>query len=182
MGVFLGWMPDAATQAALAQLRQRMHHVLPDIAPRLRWHLPAQWHMTLRYLSANVEPVQLAAIDAAMLSAARSCGAATSTLVDVQSWPSSNVLVAKAEGSPSLDALLGRLEALAQACGLAAAPPQVPHVTLARVPDTVAIPDVATGLAPRVQFTIPSVDLLRTVPGGYTSLASWPLAPGTPAG
>jgi len=182
MSVFLGWMPDAATQAALAQVRERLHDALPDVAPRLRWHLPAQWHMTLRYLGPGVEPGQLAAINAAMHPAARSYGAAMSILVDVQSWPTSNVLVAKAEGSPSLDALLGRLEALAQACGFAAAPPQVPHVTLAHVPDAIAIPEVATGLAPRVPFTILSVDLLRTVPGGYTSLASWPLAPGTPAG
>ena len=50
MGVFLGWMPDAAAQAALANLRDRLRAALPADAPRHDWRLPAQWHATLRYL------------------------------------------------------------------------------------------------------------------------------------
>ena len=50
MSVFLGWMPDAATQAVLAELQERIGGALPADAPRHDWRKPAQWHMTLRYL------------------------------------------------------------------------------------------------------------------------------------
>jgi len=35
MSVFLGWMPDAATQAALADLHHRIRAALPADAPRV---------------------------------------------------------------------------------------------------------------------------------------------------
>ena len=42
MSVFLGWMPDAATQAALAGLREQVAAALPAGAPRHDWRTPAQ--------------------------------------------------------------------------------------------------------------------------------------------
>ena len=58
MSVFLGWMPDAATQAALANLQQRIRAALPANAPRHDWRRPAQWHMTLRYLGESIDALQ----------------------------------------------------------------------------------------------------------------------------
>ena len=48
MRVFLGWMPDAAVQAALADMQHRIREALPADAPRHDWRMPAQRHMTLQ--------------------------------------------------------------------------------------------------------------------------------------
>ena len=68
MSVFLGWMPDAATQAALADLQQDVRAALPADAPRHDWRTPAQWHMTLRYLGESIDDAQRMRIETALWS------------------------------------------------------------------------------------------------------------------
>lgn len=176
MSTFLGWMADAATQAALADLQQGIRGALPADAPRHDWRTPAQWHMTLRYLGESIHDSQRKRIDAAMQAFALQATVADASLAGAQYWPHAKVLVAKIEASDAFKALLKQLETSMQGCGFAKERTQTAHVTLAYLPrDThpPALPEVAFPTSP---LRIDRIHLLRTVPGGYTSLASWPLA------
>ncbi|RZA20690.1 MAG: hypothetical protein EOP93_05375 [Lysobacteraceae bacterium] len=180
MSVFLGWMPDAAAQAALAGLQQALREALPAEGPRHDWRTPAQWHMTLRYLGDAIDPAQSGRIEAAMAAFAADTDAnIDASLVGAQYWPHARVLVAKIEASDALKALLQRLEAAMQSCGFARERAQTAHITLAYLPtrETPAQPPPSTLTVP---LPIDRVHLLRTMPGGYTSLASWPLAGASP--
>lgn len=179
MSVFLGWMPDAATQAALASLQQRIGGALPADAPRHDWRKPAQWHMTLRYLGETIDDAQRARIESAMQAFAATTPAADALLTGAQYWPHARVLVAKIDASDGLKALLKQLEAETQACGFAKDRAQTAHITLAYLPrgaQPSALPDIALPASP---LRIDHLALLQTVPGAYMSLASWPFAPGT---
>ena len=176
MSVFLGWMPGAATQAALADLQDRIRTALPADAPHHDWRTPAQWHMTLRYLGESIDHAQRARIDAAMADLVATTHAPDASLVGAQYRPHAKVLVAKIEASDALKTLLKQLEATMQDCGFAKQRAQTAHVTLAYLPrgaQPPALPDTAFIGSP---LQIDRVQLLRTVPGGYISLASWPLA------
>ena len=175
MSVFLGWMPDAATQAALATLQQRIRAALPADAPRHDWRRPAQWHMTLRYLGESIAEAQRARMDAAMQALASQTPSIAASLAGAQYWPHARVLVARIDAADALKALLKRLEAEAQACGFARERAQTAHITLAYRPRGVqppALPDTGTVATP---LRIDRFHLLQTVPGGYMSLQSWPL-------
>ena len=175
MSVFLGWMPDAATQAALANLQQRIRAALPANAPRHDWRRPAQWHMTLRYLGESIAEAQRARMDAAMQALASQTPSIAASLAGAQYWPHARVLVARIDAADALKALLKRLEAEAQACGFARERAQTAHITLAYLPRGVqppALPDTGTVATP---LRIDRFHLLQTVPGGYMSLQSWPL-------
>ena len=175
MSVFLGWMPDAATQAALANLQQRIRAALPANAPRHDWRRPAQWHMTLRYLGESIDEAQRARMDAAMQALASQTPSIAASLAGAQYWPHARVLVARIDAADALKALLKRLEAEAQACGFARERAQTAHITLAYLPRGVqppALPDTGTVATP---LRIDRFHLLQTVPGGYMSLQSWPL-------
>lgn len=179
MSIFLGWMPDAATQAALASLQQGIRAALPADAPRHDWRKPAQWHMTLRYLGESIDTAQRARIDGAMQAFASETSAADAMLAGSQYWPHARVLVAKIEASDALKALLKQLEAETQACGFAKERTQTAHITLAYLPrgaQPPAVPDMAAAATP---LRIDRIHLLQTAPGGYMSLATWPFAPGT---
>ena len=175
MSVFLGWMPGAATQAALADLQHRIRAALPTDAPRHDWRTPAQWHMTLRYLGESIDHAQRARIDASMADLAATTHAPDASIVGAQYWPHARVLVARIDAADALKALLKRLEAEAQACGFARERAQTAHITLAYLPRGVqppALPDTGTVATP---LRIDRFHLLQTVPGGYMSLQSWPL-------
>ena len=175
MSVFLGWMPDAATQAALANLQQRIRAALPANAPRHDWRRPAQWHMTLRYLGESIDEAQRARMDAAMQALASQTPSIAASLAGAQYWPHARVLVARIDAADALKALLKRLEAEAQACGFARERAQTAHITLAYLPRGVqppALPDTGTVATP---LRIDRFHLLQTVPDGYMSLQSWPL-------
>ena len=175
MSTFLGWMPDAATQAALANLQQRIRAALPANAPRHDWRRPAQWHMTLRYLGESIDEAQRARMDAAMQALASQTPSIAASLAGAQYWPHARVLVARIDAADALKALLKRLEAEAQACGFARERAQTAHITLAYLPRGVqppALPDTGTVATP---LRIDRFHLLQTVPGGYMSLQSWPL-------
>ena len=175
MSVFLGWLPDAATQAALADLRLRVEAALPADAPRHDWRRPAQWHMTLRYLGESIDALQRKRIDAAMETFASHAASADAVLVGAQYWPHARVLVARIDAADALKALLKRLEAEAQACGFARERAQTAHITLAYLPRGVqppALPDLSFTPTP---LRLDRIHLLQTVPGGYMSLQSWPL-------
>ena len=179
MSVFLGWMPDAATQAALAGLQQRIRAALPAGAPRHDWRTPAQWHMTLRYLGEAIDDVQRARIDTAMQTLSSQPAASDATLVGAQYWPHARVLVAKIAASDALKLLLKHIEVAMQDCGFAKERAQTAHITLAYLPRGAqphALPDMADVAS---SLHIDRIQLLQTVPGGYTSLASWPTAPVT---
>ena len=175
MSVFLGWMPDAATQAALANLQQRIRAALPANAPRHDWRRPAQWHMTLRYLGESIDALQRKRIDAAMETFASHAASADAVLVGAQYWPHARVLVAKIDASPALKALLKQLEADAQGSGFMKERAQTAHITLAYLPRG-ATPPALAGLDANTPLQVGRIDLLQTVPGGYDALASWPLA------
>ena len=175
MSVFLGWMPDAATQAALTDLQQGIRAALPADAPRHDWRTPAQWHMTLRYLGESIDDAQRARINALMADLAATTHAPDASIVGAQYWPHARVLVARIDAADALKALLKRLEAEAQACGFARERAQTAHVTLAYLAHRDA-PAQPAPLATPVPLRIDGVQLLRTVPGAYMSLASWPLA------
>ena len=175
MSVFLGWMPGAATQAALADLQHRIRAALPTDAPRHDWRTPAQWHMTLRYLGESIDHAQRARINALMADLAATTHAPDASIVGAQYWPHAKVLVAKVEASDALKQLLKQLEATMQGCGLAKERAQTAHVTLAYLAHRDA-PAQPAPLATPVPLRIDGVQLLRTVPGAYISLASWPLA------
>ena len=179
MSVFLGWMPDAATQAALATLQQRIRAALPADAPRHDWRTPAQWHMTLRYLGESIDVVQRRRIDAAMETFVSGMASADAVLAGAQYWPHARVLVAKIDASDALKSLLKQLEAAMQGCGFVKERVQTAHVTLAYLPrgaQPPKLPDMATAAAP---LHVDRISLLQTVPDGYMSLAAWPFAPGT---
>jgi len=175
MSVFLGWMPDAATQAALADLQHRIRAALPADAPRHDWRSPAQWHMTLRYLGESIDDVQRMHIETALQALASQSTAADASLVGAQYRPHAKVLVAKIAASDALRALLKQLETSMQGGGFAKERAQTAHVTLAYLPHRGA-PAQPAPLATPVPLRIDRVQLLRTVPGAYMSLASWPLA------
>ena len=175
MSVFLGWMPDAATQAALADLRLRAEAALPAGAPRHDWRKPAQWHMTLRYLGEHLDDPQRARIEAAMARRAARLAPVEATTAGPQYWPHARVLVARIEASPALKELLKQLEADAQASGFAKERAQTPHLTLAYLPRGAA-PPVLGGIDAGLPLRLGRIDLLQTVPGGYRTLAAWPLA------
>ena len=179
MSVFLGWMPGAATQVALATLQHRIRAALPADAPRHDWRTLAQWHMTLRYLGERIDDAQRARIEAAMADLATNMSMADATIIGAQYWPHARVLVAKIDASDALKALLKQLETTAQSCGFAKERTQTAHVTLAYLPrgaQPPALPDIAFAATP---LHIERIALLQTTPGGYMSLASWPIAPGT---
>jgi 2'-5' RNA ligase len=177
MSVFLGWTPDAAAQAALASLQHGIRAALPADAPRHDWRSPAQRHMTLRYLGDAIDTTQRARIDVAMVGIASRTAAADAALAGTQYWPHARVLVAKVDVSEALKSLLAGLEATMQACGFARERAQTAHITLAYLPRG-ARPPTLPGLASTATpLRIDRIDLLHTVPGGYASLASWPLAP-----
>ena len=111
MSVFLGWMPDAATQAALADLHHRIRAALPADAPRHDWRTPAQWHVTLRYLGESIDDALRTRIDAAMIELAATTHAPDASILGAQYWPHAKVLVAKIEASDALKRLLKQLEA-----------------------------------------------------------------------
>ena len=175
MSVFLGWMPDAATQAALADLQHGIRAALPADAPRHDWRTPAQWHITLRYLGEFINDSQRKRIDAAMQAFASQAPAVDASLVGAQYWPHAKVLVAKIDASDSLKALLKQVETSMQGCGFAKERTQTAHVTLAYLPRD-AQPPALPEIAFPTPLRIDRVHLLRTVPGAYMSLASWPLA------
>lgn len=175
MSVFLGWRPDPATQAALADLRLRVEAALPAGAPRHDWRRPAQWHMTLRYLGERIDEAQRARIESAMTGFAAANGAADATIAGAQYWPHARVLVAKIDASPALKVLLKQLEAEAQASGFAKERAQTAHVTLAYLPRG-ATPPALAGIDASAPLRVGRIDLLRTAPGGYEALASWRLA------
>lgn len=179
MSVFLGWMPDAATQAALAGFQQRIREALPADAPRHDWRTPAQWHVTLRYLGEAIDAGQRARIAAAMNPVASPTAAIDATLVGAQYWPHARVLVAKIEASDALKRLLKQLEAKMQACGFAKERAQTAHITLAYLPRGAHPPTLPEIAFAATQLQIDRIQLLQTAPGGYMSLASWPYAPGT---
>ena len=175
MSVFLGWMPDAAAQAALANLQQRIRAALPADAPRHDWRKPAQWHMTLRYLGEAIDDAQRGPFDAAMACFASQAAATDASLAGAQYWPHARVLVAKIDASDALRAQLRQLEVAMQGCGFAKERAQTAHVTLAYLPSRDA-PAQPMPLAEPVPLRIDRIHLLSTVPGAYLSLASWPLA------
>ena len=120
---------------------------------------------------------QRARIDSAMQAFAAETHAADALLVGAQYWPHARVLVAKIEASDALKAMLKRLETEAQACGFARERAQTAHITLAYLPRG-ARPPTLPGLASTATpLRIDRIDLLQTEPGGYASLAWWPLAP-----
>ena len=176
MSVFLGWMPDAATQAALAELQQRIRAALPTDTARHDWRTPAQWHMTLRYLGESIHDSQCKRIDVALQAFASQATAVDALLVGAQYWPHAKVLVAKIDASDTFNALLKQLETSMQGCGFAKERTQTAHVTLAYLPrdaQAAALPPIAF---PTTPLRIDRIHLLRTMPGAYMSLASWPLA------
>lgn len=176
MSIFLGWMPDAATQAALADLQQGIRAALPADAPRHGWRTPAQWHVTLRYLGESIHDSQRKRIEAALQAFASQATAADASLVGAQYWPHARVLVARIDASDALKALLKQIETSMQGCGFAKERTQTAHVTLAYLPRDVAPPALPAIAFPATPLRIDRIHLLRTVPGAYMSLASWPLA------
>lgn len=176
MSMFLGWMPDAAAQAALADLQHRIRAALPADAPRHDWRVPAQWHMTLRYLGDSLDDAQRTRIDAAMaqLTSPTPDADADGMLAGAQYWPHARVLVAKIEASDALKALLRQLETTMQDCGFAKDRAQTAHITLAYLANRDAPPQPALAWNP-VPLHVDRVHLLQTVPGAYRTLASWPL-------
>lgn len=175
MSVFLGWLPDAATLAALADLRLRAEAALPADAPRHDWRRPAQWHMTLRYLGERIDEAQRVRVESAMAGFAATTAPADASITGTQYWPHARVLVAKIDASPVLKALLKQLEAEAQGSGFMKERAQTAHVTLAYLPRG-ATPPALAGLDANIPLQVGRIDLLQTVPGGYDALASWPLA------
>ena len=176
MSVFLGWMPDAATQAALAGLRERVAAALPAGAPRHDWRTPAQWHVTLRYLGERIDADQRERIESAMTRFAADAPPADAAIAGPQYWPHARVLVAKIDASPALKALLKQLEAEAQACGFAKERAQTAHLTLAYLPRGATPPALADVGADAIPLQVGRIDLLQTVPGACETLAAWPLS------
>lgn len=174
MSVFLGWLPDAATQAALADLRLRVEAALPAGAPRHDWRRPAQWHMTLRYLGEQLDEVARARIESAMAGFAATAAPADATITGAQHWPHARVLVARIDASPALNTLLKQLEAEAQGSGFPKERAQTAHITLAYLPRG-ATPPALAGIDANIPLCIERIDLLQTVQGGYDTLASRPL-------
>ena len=168
-------MPDAAAQAALADLQHRIRAALPGDAPRHDWRVRAQWHMTLRHLGDWLDDAQRMRIDAAMAQLTSRTPAADGALAGAQYWPHARVLVAKINASDALKALLRQLEATMQDCGFPKDRAQTAHITLAYLANRDAPPQPALGWDP-VPLHVDRVHLLQTVPGAYRSLASWPLA------
>lgn len=168
-------MPDAAAQAALADLQQRIRAGLPADAPRHDWRLPAQWHMTLRHLGNALDDAQRKRIDAAMAQLASRTPAAGGMLAGAQYWPHARVLVATIDASDTLEALLRQLEAAVQGCGYSDDRAQIAHITLAYLPNRDAPAQPALAWDP-LPLHVDRVHLLQTIPGAYRSLASWPLA------
>jgi len=177
MSVFLGWMPDAATQAALASLQQRLRGASATDAARHDWRTSAQWHVTLRYVGDAVDDAQLARVRAA-LDGSSDLSAADAAMAGACDWLDARVRVATVDPTPALTKLLSRLDALATACDFAPRAPQVPHITLARLRDIARVAPLRLA-EPGTPMCIDRVDLLCTMPGGYRTLASWMLAPGT---
>lgn len=174
MSVFLGWRPDAATQAALADLRLRVEAALPAGAPRHDWRRPAQWHMTLRYLGERIDGAQRARIEPAMAGFTATIAPADASITAAQYWPHARVLVAKIDASPALKALLKQLEAEAQGSGFMKERAQTAHITLAYLPRG-ATPPALADITANAPLRIDRISLLETAPGGYDTLASWPL-------
>ena len=176
MSTFLGWMPDAVAQAALANLQESVRAALPADAPRHDWRMPAQWHMTLRYLGESIHDSQRKRIDAAVQAFASQAPAVDASLVGAQYWPHARVLVAKIDASDALKVLLKQIETSMQGCGFAKERTQTAHVTLAYLPRDAKPPALPEVAFPATPLRIDRIHLSRTMPGAYMSLASWPLA------
>ena len=176
MSVFLGWMPDAAAQAALGGMRDDLASALPMGTPRHQWRLPSQWHCTLRYLGESLTPQLRGAVEAAVGPIASRHGAFEVALEQAQYWPGAKVLVALLACPGPLRQLHADLEHAMRGCGL---PPEGralrPHVTLAYLPTRDALPQPGPA-SHTATLRFDRVHLLQTVPGGYTSLQSWALA------
>ena len=181
MSVFLGWLPDPATQAALAALRQRIESILLADAPGHDWRSAAQRHMTLRFLGESIDAPQRMRLDAAMDALTMGTAAVDAAITGTQYWPHARVLVARIDATDALKALLKRLEAGMQACGFAKERAQTAHITLAYLPRGSRPPDVSDAATTASCLRIDRIHLLQTMPGGYMSLAAWPLAPWTTA-
>ena len=111
-----------------------------------------------------------------MAAVAAAHGRFTIALEQAQYWPGAKVLVAKIVASDQLKALLKQVETSMQDCGFVKERTQTAHVTLAYLPrgaQPQAQPAIEFAATP---LRIDRIHLLRTEPGGYMSLATWPLA------
>ena len=176
MSVFLGWLPDEEARRELGLLRDGLRDALPAGAPRHGWRAPAQWHATLRYLGEGVGAGPLDAVQAAMPAIAAAHAGCDVVVEAAQYWPGAKVLVASLSAPPPLRQLHADIEHAMRGLGFAAEKRALkPHVTLAYL-STRDAPSQPAGIAMPAPLRVDRVHLLRTAPGSYMSLASWPLA------
>ena len=174
--LFLAAVPDAASRRGLEHLQTLLRAAWPG-APGVRWTLPADLHLTLRYLGA-ASPGQRAGI--AALAARTMVGPRRFELQPgvLAAWPARRprLLVLEYPGPPELAHLVAELEAGARSLGFAGeSRPWRPHVTLARgsVPDSTPEPPAP----PR--FVTHALGLFGNASPGaqmrYRLIQSWPL-------
>lgn len=176
MSVFLGWAPDTVQAQAFAGLRDNISSALPADAPRHDWRTPRQWHVTLFYLGERIEMASLPALSDAMQVRA-GVPPVDTRFEGAQYWPGARVLVAKLAQTDALMALFRDIAQAATGLGfLADKRKPNPHATLAYLPRgsrPPVLPDAS--LQATQPLRIDRIQLLRTVPGGYETLAAWPL-------
>lgn len=168
-------------------MRERLLAVQELLRPRLpghgvRWVVPGQLHLTLRFLG-SVEAGLAAALCDAMPRLAGAHAAVAAQVAGCLLWPSAKaprVLVLRLQSQGGLERLAARIEELVVGLGLARESRRFrAHVTLARIAHGCA-PVQPLLESPAIALTIDAVALVRSTlrPEGalHEVLRRWPLA------
>ncbi len=180
MSVFLGFLPDATTTAALAALQAEPASSLATDAPRHNWRTPPQWHMTLAYLGDALRDGLQARIADAIAPPAAQASALSSRFKRLQYWPHANVLVARFAKNRRARCAAHRFDRSTHRTGFRSGESQGPAArSLAHLPKDTRVPPQAPSVSQEaVAFRVDNLHLLATRPGHHASLHAWPLGAG----
>lgn len=177
--LFPGWRPDAAGQATLARLQERIAAARPEGAPRLQLRRADQWHATLCFIGYDLQHLATPALLGALGRVAGAIPPHAFTLERVAYWPQSGAVVALPHPCEALQALCDATRDAIR--GQRIRPAQVttqPHVTLAYLPRQLpaqAWLDTVRGEAGE-PLQVAGFELLFNPGGRYEPLAAWALA------
>ncbi len=179
--LFVGWFPDAATDARIDVLVELLQSRLTD--PAYRWQGARHRHMTLRFLG-DTDEERSDALATGLAGLASGSTAPGGRIAGWQYWPSvraPRVLIARIESGGALERLGDGVESVAVGAGFAPEHRRFrAHLTLARVGRLRVPPRPFVEAPPRIDVRVHELALvaseLRPEGSHYSIVQRWPLA------
>lgn len=172
MSVFIACVPQPECAAQLRTLIEALRIHLPH---SVTWRNSRQWHVTVRYLGDALRAPETPLLEA-LQGVALQHSPFDLRLDRLEFWPRPKVWVLRASQSTPFTALSADIENAVRGCGYAAEKKAVtPHLTLAYARSREATPIKAPVSLP-IALHVPELMLLKTIPGAYAHLHSWPLS------